>query len=284
MMIAAVSRAVRRSSCAAPYMYIRPTWGPTRSSWFATARSGSNANPAQDSPRSSPSTTGTIAVEWSIHTAVDQIWIVAYRAGEVVRELRYAASEGWTKRGKALPFENTARLGKLLRKRRLLASPDGYEVLDAFLGKQPPAPVVEPGATYDTSFSPAHAAELSAIAERASVRVSVVVETCWHLAKQVIYDRRMARATKLGLDLTMLVDDTSPPPPTKSLPAFVHEPIDARPIDLTRYSDSAIPHQLALSAQMLAELAHMSTMFDAPKYALLGEAYLEARPRVILRD
>jgi hypothetical protein len=226
---------------------------------------------------------GTIAVEWSIHTAVDQIWIVAYRAGEVVRELRYAVSAGWTKRGKALPFEDTARLGKFLRKRRLLASPDGYEVLDAFLGKQPPAPVIDPGATYDTCFSPAQASELSAIAERASVRVSVVVETCWHLAKQVIYDRRMARATKLGLDLTMLVDDTSPPPPTESLPAFVHEPIDAGPIELTRYSD-AISHQLALSAQMLAELRHMSTMFDASKYDLLDEVYLEARPRVIVRN
>jgi hypothetical protein len=221
---------------------------------------------------------------WSGRSTQQWIWIVAYRAGEVVRELLYTSDKGWSKRGKALPFEDTARLGKFLRKRRLLASPDGYEVLDAFLGKQPPPPVVDPGATYDTSFSPAQAAELSAIAERASVQVSVVVETCWHLAKQVIYDRRMARATKLGLDLTMLVDDTSPPPPAASLPAFVHEPIDARPIELTRYSDSAIPYRLALSTQVLAELDHMSTMFDAPKSDLLDEAYLESRPRVIVRD
>lgn len=52
----------------------------------------------------------TIAVEWSIETAVDQIWIIAYRDGESVRELRYANGEGWTKRGKPLPFENTAAL------------------------------------------------------------------------------------------------------------------------------------------------------------------------------
>jgi len=28
----------------------------------------------------------------------------------------------------------------------------------------------------------------------------------------------------------------------------------------------------------------MSTMFDAPKYDLLDEVYLEARPRVIVRN
>jgi hypothetical protein len=223
----------------------------------------------------------TIAVEWSIQTAVDQIWIVAYREGEPVRELRYASGEGWIQRGKALPFENTGELARWLKKRRLIASPDGYDVLDAFLGKQPPQPVVDSGATYSTSFSPAHAAELLAIAHRANVSLSAVVEASWHLGKRTVYGRLMARATKLGLDLTLLVDDTSPPPPLDPLPAYVHEPADVPRLDLMRSSESAIEHRLALSPRMLAELEHMYTMFDVSTYALVDEAYLSARARLV---
>lgn len=219
-------------------------------------------------------------VAWSIHTAVDQIWIVAYQNGAIVRELRYASGEGWTKRGKALPFENTAELGKWLRKKRLLASPDGYDVLNAFLGKKPPSPVAEPGATYSMSCSPAHAAELRAIAERAGVTVSAVVEASWQLAKRDIYDQEMRRVTKLGLDLSMLVDDTSPPAPIEA-PGFMHEPVDAPAIDLMRYEFQAIPHELALSPAMLAELDRISTMFDRPVYDLLDAAYLRARARLV---
>jgi hypothetical protein len=222
----------------------------------------------------------TIAVEWSIQTAADQIWIVAYSDGEAVREVRYASGEGWTRRGKALPFENKTELARWFRKRRLLASPDGYDVLDAFLGKQPPQPVVDPGATYSTSFSPAQAAELRAIAERASVTVSTVFETSWHLGKRAVYDRLLRQATRLGLDLRRLVDDTSPPPPADTLPTFVHDPVDVPAIVLTRYSENAIDHELALSTRTLAELERMSTMFDVPAYDLLDEAYLVARPRL----
>jgi len=223
----------------------------------------------------------TIAVEWSIQTAVDQIWIIAYREGDPVRELRYASGEGWTKRGAALPFENTAGLAKWLKKRRLHASPDGYEVLDAFLGKQPPQPVVDPGATYTTWFSPAHAAELRGIADRASVTVSEVVELGWHMGKRAVFDRLMARATQLGLDLLLLVDDTSPPPPLESLPAYVHEPVVAPTIEWTCYRETALEHQLALSTRTLAELDHMYTMFDVRKHDLLFEAYFGARPRLV---
>jgi hypothetical protein len=224
---------------------------------------------------------GTTVVRWSIVTAVDQIWIVAYKNGALVRELRYAAGDGWTKRGTPLPFENTRELGKWLRKRNLLASPDGYDVLDAFLGQQPPPAVVEPGANYVTSFSPAHAAELHAIADRADVSVSLIVETGWHVGKRAVYDRLMARANKLGLDLTMLVDDTSPPSPLDPLPTFVHEPIAVQPIDFTGDKWTAVDYDLALSQRMLVELDHMHIMFDVPKYDLLFEAYVSGRSRLV---
>lgn len=66
--------------------------------------------------------------------------------------------------------------------------------------------MIAPGATYSTAFSPAQASELCAIAERAGVSVSAVIETSWHLGKQRIYD------------LTLLVDDTAPPP-LETMPA-----------------------------------------------------------------
>ena len=111
------------------------------------------------------------------------------------------SDDGWRKRGVALPFENTHALTKWLKRRRRAASPDGYAVLEAFLGKQRPEPVVDRDATYSASFSPAHASELIAIASRADVTVSAVVETSWHLGKRAVYDRFMAKAAKRGLDL-----------------------------------------------------------------------------------
>ncbi len=78
--------------------------------------------------------TRPLLVQWSIQTSVDQIWISCFEKGREVRTLLY--SEGaWTIRfGKSLPFEDQPRLKKWLTKRRLLASSDGYEVLNAFLG------------------------------------------------------------------------------------------------------------------------------------------------------
>ena len=75
-----------------------------------------------------------IVVEWSISTVVDQIWIECWERGAPRRELLFQEGRWETKRGEPLPFENKKELGSWLRKRRLLASPDGYEVLEAFLG------------------------------------------------------------------------------------------------------------------------------------------------------
>ncbi len=137
---------------------------------------------------------------------------------------------------------------------------------------------MEPEATLRTTFAPVHAGELRAIADRA---ISTVLEASWQLSKRALYDRFMARANKLGLDLTKLVEDTSPPPPCEHLPNFIHEPTELPAIDLTRYQVDAIPHHLAVSATVLAELEHMATMFDVPGFKLLDQAYLLARSRLV---
>lgn len=222
----------------------------------------------------------TYAVAWSISTVVDQVWIQAYREGLLVREVQYARDGGWIQRGAALPFEDRAAMRKWLRRRRLFASPDGYEVLDAFLGRRPPEPIAEPDASYELYLAPAHAAELRAIADRAGVPISAVVEAAWHLGKRAVYDRFLARANQLGLDLTMLVDDTSPPPP-RDPPPFVHDPEPVPGLDPWRSAGSTL-HRLALSPRVLAELAHLSTMFDLQTHVLLDEAYLVARPRLVV--
>src|SRR5688572_12162695 len=60
---------------------------------------------------------GATTVSWSIHTAVDQIWIQAFAKGKPVRALRYSSDEGWAEdSGRALPFENRKQLAKWKRK------------------------------------------------------------------------------------------------------------------------------------------------------------------------
>lgn len=75
-------------------------------------------------------------VSFDIQTTVDQIWIVCFEDGEKVRELHYVAEEGWSKEsGPARPFEDGRQLKRWRSQRYLLASPDGYDVLEAFLGR-----------------------------------------------------------------------------------------------------------------------------------------------------
>ena len=80
----------------------------------------------------------TTTIWWTIHTVVDQIWLLCFEQGQVVRELRYSAEEGWaTRSGAPLAFEGPG-LKKWLRKKDLSASSDGYDILDCFIGKEPP--------------------------------------------------------------------------------------------------------------------------------------------------
>ena len=83
----------------------------------------------------------TPIIWWTIHTSVHQIWFMCFENGQVVREIRYSAEEGWaTRYGAPLSFENPA-LKKWFRQKSLSASPDGYDILDCFVGKVTPPTV-----------------------------------------------------------------------------------------------------------------------------------------------
>lgn len=80
----------------------------------------------------------TDVVEFHISTVMDSIEIFISANGRVVRQLSYGTNDrrGWRKPvGKPRPYEQTDRLDKWLKKKNLLASPDGYDVLDAVLGE-----------------------------------------------------------------------------------------------------------------------------------------------------
>ncbi len=85
----------------------------------------------------------TTYVEWMISTTVESVFIGAWVNGRSVRTLAFEptgdpwSSRGgwkWHVRGKPLPFENTKELTRWLKRKSLLASPDGYDILKAFLG------------------------------------------------------------------------------------------------------------------------------------------------------
>ncbi len=89
----------------------------------------------------------TPLVRWSIQTTAEVLMMSATVGGKDVRDLTYIGEEGtWDTRGKPQPFEDVPALAKWLKRKRLSVSPDGYDVLVAFLG-----------ASWDESTELAHA-------------------------------------------------------------------------------------------------------------------------------
>lgn len=88
--------------------------------------------------------TRTTVVEFEIVTFSDIVTISAWRGGKNVRRVVFDAEgefekhggnpRGWSVRGRKLAFEDTAGLSRWLARESIQASPDGYEVLEAFLG------------------------------------------------------------------------------------------------------------------------------------------------------
>lgn len=79
----------------------------------------------------------TAVVLFDLSTTTDSFLIELFICGNSVRALEFSVDGGWSRRGKAAPFEDAARMKPWFAKRRLLASPEGYEVLEAFLGSEP---------------------------------------------------------------------------------------------------------------------------------------------------
>lgn len=81
---------------------------------------------------------GTPTVLWSIETTVDQIWICGFERGSMVREVLVTPDDGWHTEGKPLPHEDRTRMRCFAARAKagslILASPEGYDLLEAFLG------------------------------------------------------------------------------------------------------------------------------------------------------
>jgi hypothetical protein len=81
----------------------------------------------------------TDVVEVYLSTTMDSIEIFISAGGRRVRQLSYVELQrrnGWKKPiGKPRPYEQHEALKKWLKKKNLLASPDGYDVMDAVLGE-----------------------------------------------------------------------------------------------------------------------------------------------------
>lgn len=219
--------------------------------------------------------TGVAAVHWDIHTVVDQIWLRCFAGGELVRELRYSADEGWAqKSGRPQAFENQRAMKRWLSKRRLLATPDGYDLLESFLGLDTPArtptvePIVEPGANTKFQLAPALVDELRRSATRRRVEASWLLQAAWELGKVPLYEREAARAAPLQL---VSLRPAQPPPG-----------LGAAPRELPALSLAGYPLSCGfrLPADVTSEILAMKSAFGRTGAWILTEAYVLAREQV----
>jgi len=216
---------------------------------------------------------GVTTVHWDIETAVDQIWLQCFSNGKRVREVRYTSDEGWaSNKGKPRSFENQKAMDAWLAKRDVLASPEGYEVLDAFLGldSKPLAsagPIEDPGANARFQLPPALVKELRASAKRRSVTASELVSAAWELAKQALHDREAA----------------------KKEPAQLVSLAPARPVAFNEVAPKSgalslkgfpIACAFKLAPEVSAEILSMKSAFGQTGAWMVTEAYLLSRDRV----
>lgn len=217
----------------------------------------------------------TTTIWWTIHTVVDQIWLMCFENGQVVRELRYSAEEGWAPRsGAPLAFESPA-LKKWFRKKNLSASPDGYDLLDCFLGKDtaPVKAIKEPMGKL-TVFLPAPLAkEAKAHAKQRGVQLSTVLQAAWELGKTDLWQRERNHTVPDVNGETGSVTLT----PRRVALEFTGSPVELKPLPP---SNAKVECRLVWPQDSFEELRAMVMALDRPVSWLLKETYLLARPRL----
>jgi hypothetical protein len=250
---------------------------------------------------------GVITVYWSIHTVVDQIWMQAFRQGDVVRTLRYSADEGWAENwGARLPFENRKELAKWTKRKRLLASPDGYDVLEAFLGRETPQEGVEPLRVADanliTALPASVVADAVAVAARRGLEPAVVVAAAWELGKEAAFqalsqqhrhlDLTSARPGPMRLPEGFLTKAFKVPLALTQCPRChlpMHEGVHSGIRGCSRCharfygglrADPTLECSVRLAEAALGELYELRILLDATNVTLLTVAYVSARPQL----
>ncbi len=198
----------------------------------------------------------------SLRSEVNQIWLVVFRQGKCVRELQYVGDHGWhVQAGRAQRFEHTTAVSALLDRSDLRAFPDGYVVLDAFLGGAigPPSSHTEAVSKQRVALTIPAARELCAYADRSGFGVARVLEATWEVAKLRLYRRRNSDGTVCE---PPLVRDPWPicgvsRPHVEPLP--VSEDIDVMEVEM--------------SEDVCNEVAFLATHLKVDAAALLGEGY-----------
>jgi hypothetical protein len=228
-----------------------------------------------------------IAVAWDIQTASGVIAIECFDRGKCVRALTYLGEQRrWIKKGKPRPFEQTQLLADWLRRTDLSPSPDGYDVLDCFLGRAaapPPAPpvptIAEPNANQAFYFHVPVGWELLAAARHRAVPVSRVAHAAWELAKHPLITQLLADPN---------LDDFYRPKPEaiRLAPAAVPAELVGPPRELPslELGEHKVKCALVVPTDMRDELAHVAQLFDRSLSWVLEEAWLIARPQLVVSE
>lgn len=226
---------------------------------------------------------GTTAVAWKIETASDSIWIECFRNGALVRELTYVRTEQrWIRRGLPQTFEAAA-LSIWTRRKKLLASPDGYDVLACFLGRDCPPPpgrrlIHDAGANQHLYVAPPIIDELTALAARHATTPSQILAAGWELGKHALYARIASDAYEPPSGPT--VDEARPGP--ASVPAIAHPPREVAAIDLdTPIARQTLECGFVIAPRVREEVVRMAIIADRALSWMMREAYLLARPQLV---
>lgn len=216
-------------------------------------------------------TSGTMVIYFSMSTSVDLVWIKVYDHGQVVRELLHT-EDGWEIEGAPLPFENAARLAVLLGR----PPHDGYDVLDAFLGRGGPPPqedIVDRNATQGVYVSGEIADELRALIAEHGWSAGQIVAAAWETTKAELH-----RLPGVGVVGDAPADPLPSPPERETGP--IRRGTQQAPKLPAKSTREKVMVRLALPGPMLEEMQRLAMHLDRGVSWVVVEAYRRARPLV----
>lgn len=205
-------------------------------------------------------------VYWCIHTVVDLIWLVAFRGGKQVRELQYSEGRWLPASGRACEFENRSAISRLRKRNDLCASPDGYDVLAAFLGKEveeQPEPIADADATQRFYLAAPVAAEAQRVAASLGASIGTVLQATWEVAKGELHS------------LSNYDDEALVAPPARELASICSvQPRDVPPLPDAK---AKVEASVSMRRDVLEEIQALSAHLDRPMSWVVNEAYRRGR-------
>jgi hypothetical protein len=217
-----------------------------------------------------------VVAHWKIHTATNLIALQAWRNGERVRHIHAVGDEGViANSGSPLPFENTEALNARLNGRRLSASPGGYAVLEAFLGKGilPPEEDLEirdNAFTVRTFLPEKMVREIRRVSLDQETSPTIFLSAVWEHAKHSLLEVYKSTTPPDGLGNVSDVALSHSQPPVG---VSTQIPATKRGV----LTGEGVLCELALPSHAANELQAMRMAFDRPISAFIKEAYRMTR-------